>query len=44
MSGTATFLKRWGDATVLGGESPSFDWNSRFLNARLKCPVDSQTA
>jgi hypothetical protein len=44
ISGTATFLNRWGDATVLGGYCPRWDWNAGSMNARLKCSVDSQTA
>jgi hypothetical protein len=42
--GTATFLNKWGDATVLGGYFSGCRWNSWFLNALLYCSVDSQTA
>jgi hypothetical protein len=41
--GTATFLKRRGDITVLGGRSATPDRNSGLLKARLKCSADSQT-
>ena len=40
--GTATFLNRCGDITVLGRTSAMLERNSGLLKACLKCSADSQ--